>query len=75
VKLSRTQRMALREANRSGVLCEPELYLECDAGGLTVHNIRRATQSLITRGLLAENEHGDRVITDSGKAALAKVGA
>ena len=70
--LSRTQRMALRYAAVDAILCEPELYLECDAGGLTVYNVRRAVDSLHARGLLTRNEYGDSVITDSGRAVLAK---
>ncbi len=73
--LSRTQRMALRFASRDGILCEPELYLECDAGGLTVHNIRRSVEALVARGLLSTNEYGDRIITDAGREALAKARA
>jgi len=41
-KLSYTQRKALQYADADGALCEPELYLECDAGGLTIYNVRRA---------------------------------
>jgi len=69
-KLSYTQRHALRCAERDGVLIEPELYLECDAGGLTIHNIRRGVDLLVAKGLLRVDEYGDKVITDMGRAAL-----
>jgi hypothetical protein len=69
--LSFTQRQALREADRSPILCEPELYIECDAGGLTIFNIRRAVSTLIERGLLSIDGNGDTVITDKGRALVA----
>lgn len=74
-KLSHTQRKALQYADADGALCEPELYLECDAGGLTIYNVRRAVDALHARGLLAFDRFGDSVITDAGRDALAQAGA